>query len=298
MLIKFPVISKAFPTYKYWVKQEQFVRAMFINPAKNIIAGLKWIIIASLILILILGTCVYLLFKAWLAEKRASVIKDDFINNITHELKTPIATIAAAVEAMQSFDVLDNKEKTTRYLKHAYTQTEKLNSLVNKVLNISFYSQHNAAINKESIIVTEILNSLNQSLLVANSNKNLEFKIINKLKNDELKADSSLFNEAMINILQNAINYSNYKITITITINQIDNFIQITIADNGWGINKNDIPFLYDKFFRAASKNHAVKGHGLGLYHVKQIMLMHNGSINITSKINIGTTIILKFPIL
>jgi two-component system, OmpR family, phosphate regulon sensor histidine kinase PhoR len=294
---RFPIITKSFPTYKWWVKDEQFIRGLFAEPAPYIIARLKWMIVTSIALVLLAGCCVYFLFKAWMKEKRLSVIKDDFINNITHELKTPVATIAAAVEALSDFNVLEDPDKTKRYLKHSVNEVKKLNELVNKVLNVSLYENQQLHLVYESIPVGEALKEIMDTFLLIERQKKIDFTLHNCTPVDIINADKTYFNEAINNVIQNAIKYADDVVAITISCKKINNTFEIAIADNGWGIAAKDLPFIFDKFYRGIRKNHLVKGHGLGLYHVKHIMEMHKGSIDIAGKKEKGTIVYLRWPV-
>ena len=270
---------------------------MFIAPNQYIITKLKWMIVASIALILLVASCIYFLFKAWMKEKKLSVIKDDFINNITHELKTPVATISAAVEAMNDFGVLEDKEKAMRYLKHSANELTKLNELINKVLNVSLYENKKMNIACENIPVCDQLKKIAGELQFAAPAKMVDIKFENCNDSTVVKADKSSFVQSVSNIIQNAIKYSDDKVSITIRCQKSEAFFEIAISDNGWGIDASDLPFVFDKFYRGIRKDHLVKGHGLGLYHVKQIMEMHRGSIVITRKKEKGVTVYLRWPL-
>ena len=294
---KFTLLTKSYPTFKYWVKEEKYLRGLFADPAQYIISRMKWMIVASVALVVLAGGCGYLLFKAWMKEKKLSVIKDDFINNVTHELKTPVATIAAAVEALSDFDVLEDKEKSRRYLKHSATELTKLNELINRVLNVSLYENKKLSIVYEPILVYSALKDITDGLQLAAQPKRATIRFESCSDKDILRADRSCFTQSVSNIVQNAIKYSGDPVNITMRCQQADTIFEIVITDNGWGIEPHDLPFIFDKFYRGIRKDHLVKGHGLGLYHVKQIMEMHKGSIEITSKNGTGTTVYLRWPI-
>ncbi len=294
---KSPLITKPYLTYKWWDKDEKYVRCIFINPAEYILSKMKWMIFASIALVLLAGCCGYLLFKAWMKEKKLSKIKDDFINNITHELKTPVATISAAVEALSDFNVLEDKNKAQRYLKHSAIELNRLNDLMNKVLNISLSENKIPDIRIETISIPEALKQITDGLQLAAQPKQVDFEFHYGNDNYTIKADKLYFTETISNVVQNAIKYAGEHVNIKICCQSSGEKLEIAISDNGWGINNQDIPFVFDKFYRGIRKDHLVKGHGLGLYHVKQIMEMHKGTISINSKKEKGTTVYLRWPI-
>jgi two-component system, OmpR family, phosphate regulon sensor histidine kinase PhoR len=293
---KFPLVTGFYKTYKWWQKDEKYVRAMFANPSKYILSKMRWMIIASIVLLLLTSCYGYLLFNAWRKEKKLSVIKDDFINNITHELKTPVATISAAVEALSDFNVLEDKSKAQRYLKHSANELTKLNDLINRVLNISFYESNQQKISRENVDVIHLLKELTESLKLAAQPDQIHIEMKNCPADCVINTDKIFFTQCVSNILQNAVKYADEKVCIAISCNKSATSFELVIEDNGWGIDSKDLPYVFDKFYRGIRKDHLVKGHGLGLYHVKQMMEMQKGSIFITSKKDKGTAVHLKWP--
>lgn len=293
---EFPFITPAYPTYKWWAKEQKYVRGLFKNPAQYIITKMKWMILTSILLVLLAGYWGYSLLNAWLKEKKLSVIKDDFINNITHELKTPVATISAAVEALSDFNVLEDRSKTQKYLRHSANELTKLDDLINKILNISLYENQQIAINYAVIPVARELRNVADGLQVAAQPKNVSIQFNQCADDCAVTCDKELFIQCISNVLHNSIKYSGETTHIEINCQKSEGVIEISISDDGWGIDSSDIPFVFDKFYRGLRKDHLVKGHGLGLYNVKKIIEMHQGSIAITSKKNKGTTVYLRWP--
>lgn len=292
----FPFTTSPYPTYKWWVKDEKYVSGLFMNPARYIITKMKWMIITSIALVLLAGYWGYLLFNAWNKEKKLSVIKDDFINNITHELKTPVTTISAAVEALSDSSVLEDKSKTQRYLRHSANELTKLDELINRILNISLFENQQIAINYEAIPVSRVLRNVADGLQVAAQHKKVSIQFNQCTDDCTVTADKELFIQCIGNILQNSIKYSGETIHININCHKSEGLFEISISDDGWGIDSSDLPFVFDKFYRGVRKDHLVKGHGLGLYNIKKIMEIHKGSIAINSKKNRGTTVYLRWP--
>ena len=290
---KYPVITRSYPTYKWWSKEEQFVRGLFVNPDWYVFSQLKWIITAAVFMVLITAFCIYVLFKKWQEEKKAAAVKDDFVNNITHELKTPVATVTAAIEALTLFNETGDKEKTTKYLSYSSSELSKLNSLINKILDVSLYNKKGVPLQKEPVDIAATITTVSSTF--NGHSKNIQFIFNRPQQIPAIVADPFYFTQAITNIFQNAVNYCGEAVTITTSVETAADTISIIINDTGPGISKNDLPFIYDQFYRGPTKNHQVKGHGLGLYFVKKIMEAHGGSIHIQSD-KTGTKVTLTWP--
>ncbi|MDE1192361.1 MAG: HAMP domain-containing sensor histidine kinase [Arachidicoccus sp.] len=288
------VITNALPTYTWNTKSKTHVRAIFNNPFSYVISQMKWIFISSVLLIILVGTCMYLLAKALLREKQLSAMKNDFINNMTHEFKTPIATVSAAVEALSDFDV--NAEKSRRYLDLSKNELQRLNGLVNNILNITLYENASKELNKTIVNIKETIDDIMNALMLQ-SVKKIHYSFESHSETQAINADKELFNQALRNILDNSIKYAKDEVNILITCLQKDDFIEIIISDNGIGISSSALPKIFDKFYREPGKGHSVKGHGLGLNYVKEIIEMHSGTVEVKSIKEKGTIVFLKLPL-
>ncbi|MCX3264898.1 sensor histidine kinase [Pedobacter agri] len=292
----YPVITKSFATYRY-TDNQRFVRAMFKSPSSYIVSRIGLILFSSLAMILVISGCMILILKSLFREKRLSAIKNDFISNITHEFKTPIATVLVAIEALKDKAVLADEEKTRRYLAHAKTETERLNLLVDKVMNLSIYQDESMVIKKENIHFDEIIEGLIK-LHQLSEHKQISIDYENKSGVSIVNADKIQFQHAINNVLDNALKYSKAAVKLKVSISLKDNFLVIRLQDDGIGIAEQEISLVFEKFYRVGTgNNHLVKGHGLGLSYVKQIMEQHAGWVRIESKPEYGTTLILGWPI-
>jgi two-component system, OmpR family, phosphate regulon sensor histidine kinase PhoR len=296
LLASYPVITKSYPTYKL-IEDNHYVRALFTSPSAYIMGKMTAVFISSLLLVLSVCACIILLFKLWSREKRLSAIKNDFINNITHEFKTPIATVSAAVEAMADFDVLENKEKTNRYLSHAKQELQRLTSLVDKVLSISCYENKLLRLQFEVIHFEDLIMAIIQTHHVARVKK-IDYQLTNNSALTTISADKIQFHHAINNIIDNAIKYSGESLLLQINCSIKGQYLLISIADNGIGLQATDIPLVFEKFYRVKNQqNQFIKGHGLGLSYVKAIMEQHGGWCLLKSRQQAGVEISLAWPI-
>lgn len=272
---KFSVASKS--TY---LKDGQAFKLYYSNPNFEALKRSFGGIFLSLILSLLIISCLFYLLKIINQQKELATIKNDLISNITHEFKTPIATVATAIEAIENFNVLDDKEKTQKYLALSSIQLKKLHQMVEKLLETATLDSEQLLLKKETIDVVEMTERIvNKHQLLANK-KELVFS--SNLQPIYLNIDVFHFENVISNLIDNAIKYGGKSIEINI--NSILKSTEITIADDGNGIEKNQQEKIFDKFYRVPKGNtHDVKGFGIGLYYCKKIIEKHRGIITLSS---------------
>lgn len=246
-------------------------------------------------MIIIAVICLYYLFRIIYKQKQVAEIKNDFISNITHELKTPVSILMATNEALIKFNGVDDKEKTTRYLAINKDELNKLHRMLDRIIN-SVKQESNEHLIEYNFIninatITEVINrfsGLDQvQVHFSNDNKDTLF-----LTNKEA------FETIVVNLIDNAIKYSD-KICKQVWVNslQSEKGVTIFIKDNGIGIEKKYLPLVFDKFYRVPHGNlHDVKGYGLGLSYVKQLIESLHGHIDVKSEFNNGSEFTFNIP--
>lgn len=268
------------------------LKLYFSNEKMVILNRIFGSILLSTLLILAVILCLFYLLNIIKHQKQLAEVKNDLISNITHEFKTPIATIGVALESINSFDVINDKAKTKEYITMSSNQLEKLNVMVEKLLETATLDSDNLILQKEIINLFELLTVLTNRYQTQYPNKAINSMLV---KEDIIvKADPFHFENALNNLLDNAIKYGGDKITVsTKTENQ---YCIITISDNGNTISKEDKTRVFEKFYRIPKGNtHNVKGFGIGLYYTKTIIDKHNGTIQLNLS-NDLTTFKIKFP--
>jgi signal transduction histidine kinase len=244
------------------------------------------------LLILILAFCyiINMIRKMYALDE----MKTDFTNNITHELKTPIAIAYAANDALLNFNGNSNKEKIKKYLTISQEQLQILTRLVEQILSLSMERRKSMKLVMETINVRYVVEKLvaNQKI---NKRKEVQFNI--DIPADfTICADNLHFNNIINNLIDNAIKYSNDELSINIKTYSDGSRKMISISDTGIGIAKDQQQFIFDKFYRVPHGNiHQVKGYGLGLFYVKSMMEKFNGEISMKSELGKGTTFTLCF---
>ncbi len=250
----------------------------FTNETKTLLRDSFISILLSLLLSTsIIASLIYLL-KTIYKQKQLAEVKNDLINNITHEFKTPIATISTALEAMKSFNALDDKVKSKKYISIANSQVSKLNLMVEKILETATLNHEELAMNKQPVNLVNLIEEVIGKYKFMNLDKTFTFK--SSIENAVLNLDRFHFENALGNIIDNALKYGGK--TITIELNSAKNSTIILIKDNGNGIDKSQKEKVFEQFYRIPMGNtHNVKGFGIGLYYTKKIIEKHGGTISI-----------------
>ena len=234
----------------------------------------------------------------FLRQKKVSKIKSDFINNMTHEFKTPIATIKLALDAINNDKIKNDMTKREKYLKMIRDENERMNSQVENVLRISQLERKENILKKSYCDVHEIIKKAISHLNLLLDERNVDVSINFSATNSKLEISKENFFNVFVNILENAIKYSSEKPRIRIESSDLEGYLLIQINDNGIGMSSNVKDKIFDKFYRETKGNiHNVKGHGLGLSYVKKILDLHNGTIYVDSKVGIGSNFSISLPI-
>jgi two-component system phosphate regulon sensor histidine kinase PhoR len=248
------------------------------------------IFLSLLLSISIIASLIYLL-KTIYKQKQLAEVKNDLLSNITHEFKTPIATISTVLEAMKNFNVLDDKVKSEKYLAMANSQVIKLNEMVEKILETATLNQESLSLTKSAVNLPELLNNVIEKYQLINTDKTFNYK--RNVENIVLNLDKFHIENAIGNIIDNAIKYGGN--IISVEINSVRNGVEIFIKDNGNGIQKNQKEKVFEQFYRIPTGNtHNVKGFGIGLYYAKSIVEKHGGSIDIIYDKNNNTLFKIK----
>ena len=223
-------------------------------------------------------------------QKQLAEVKNDLISNITHEFKTPLATIGAAVEGIQTFNEANDPEKNKRYAKISEVQVHKLTGMVEKLLETATLDSEQLQLNKEPTDLVALLqNTTNKEAFLA-SGKNLLFTT----NESELMHDIDVFHfeNALNNLIDNAIKYGGN--IIEMSLKRTTGNIEITISDGGNGLTTAESKQIFEKFYRVPKGNtHDVKGFGIGLYYTKKIVEKHDGTISVSVK---PTTFTIQLP--
>ncbi|MSP84239.1 MAG: HAMP domain-containing histidine kinase [Flavobacteriaceae bacterium] len=271
----------------------------FPHKKKFLFSELLGITVLSIIFTLIIIIAYSSALNQLIRQRQISEIKTDFINNMTHEFKTPIATINLALDAIKNPKIIDDKEKVHRYLKMIRDENKRMHAQVENVLRISKLEKRELNINKESNNIHEIIDeALEHVNLIIENRQGSITKHFDANRTTVLLNDVH-FTNVLVNILDNAIKYSPEIPVIEIYTENVKDFVIIKIKDQGAGMTKVAQKRIFEKFYREHTGDlHNVKGHGLGLSYVKRIIEDHNGEVYVESEKGKGSTFIIKLPLI
>ena len=275
---------------KYRVNND-IIYYVFISPLTgNILREMGGVIITSALIALVLTFGFWYLLHVIARQRTIEEMKDDFTNNMTHELKTPIAIAYAANDSLLHFPDPKDEERTKKYLTAALDQLSKLSGLVESILALSMERRKNMTMAKEKIDLKEFLtNIMEQQKLKAD--KPCEI-VLECQKDATVEADPTHFSNVIGNLIDNSIKYSGDSVSIIIKADANG----VSVADNGIGIPEKSLPEIWSKFYRVPHGNRsAVRGYGIGLFYVKSIIDKHGWSIGVDSKLGKGSKFIIKF---
>lgn len=284
-----------------WKNDGHYFTVLFPNVSSTSIAVSKtdfypWFYLVVLLLLLFLFFVFTL--NVILKQKRLSEVKTDFINNMTHELKTPISTIGLSSELLLRGDFKEDPDRLHRYAEIIYKENKRLENQVERVLNVAKLDREKLTLKKESCSIHDLILEAKESFDINQTDKGGEIELLLDAQRETLMMDEVHITNVIYNLLDNAVKYCNTVPHIDIRTWDDGQFFYLTITDNGIGMKREDLKMIFDKFYRVPTGNlHDVKGFGLGLYYVKLIVEEHGGTIQVKSQLGKGTTFSLKFPL-
>lgn len=282
--------SVYFPKHKNLI---YYFAIRFPNENTYLFSSLKFWFVLSFALIIILLVYVYSIYTI-IQQKKYSELQRDFINNMTHEFKTPLSSILLSSNYLQKQEVIKSDEKLEKYTSIIINQSNKLNHHIEKILNIAKSDNSPLALVKDEISILPILKNVIENMQL----KNETLKVtIDSEKDYKIVADEFHFTNIIHNLIDNSIKYCEGNSEINIAIKKEKNYLNLSFSDNGIGIATKNLNFIFDKFYRIPSiKSNEVNGFGLGLYYVKKICSQHNWKISAENNSSKGITITIKIP--
>jgi two-component system, OmpR family, phosphate regulon sensor histidine kinase PhoR len=259
---------------------------------------MRWMIFGMIFFTLIIISAFYVTVSTLLRQKKLSEIKNDFINNMTHEFKTPLATISLAVDAMRNEKVVQDREKSAYFSGIIKEENRRMNKQVETILQAALIDRQELQLKKQPLHVNEVIRRVMDNFKL--QLEEIHAQVIWQLEEgyDLADADEVHFTNLISNLIDNAIKYSREKLVIRIQTHRTGKNISIRMEDNGIGMSKETQRRIFEKFYRAHTGNvHNVKGFGLGLSYVKSVVDAHGGRIKVDSTIGKGTAFVLEIPL-
>ncbi len=272
-------------------------QASFEAPTSFLMRKIAPQVLLSLLLVAFTSISFLFLYRNLLAQRRLTLMKNDFISNITHELKTPIATVNVAIEALRNFDALQSPERTKEYLDISASELQRLSLLVDKVLKLSMFENKDIELQKSHFNLKELVEEVMHSMrLQFQKNKaTISFKTAGEPFH--IHADRLHITSVIYNLLDNALKYGGSKPEIKVELAAIPQEFKLRVEDNGIGISPEYANKVFEKFFRVPSgDHHNIKGYGLGLSYAAHVVHQHGGSISVESQPGKGSAFTIKLP--
>jgi two-component system phosphate regulon sensor histidine kinase PhoR len=286
-------------TLSMFYRDESYhVKLIFPGFQKTLISNVwGWLILSFSFLLVIIFCFCFIIFAVY-RQKRLSEMKTDFINNMTHEFKTPISTITLASEVLVNSNKDTAIEKIHRYSKIIYDENLRMRSQVDKVLQMAQYDRKNFEISKELLDIHELIQQSVNNFCLEDNNNAADVVLDLKAKNYNIYADSMHMVNIIKNLVDNAFKYSPKDPKIEVSTYDKDGHLVIVVKDNGIGISEKYQKYVFDRFYRVPTGDvHDVQGSGIGLYYVKTMVEAHSGTINLESEPGVGSKFEVVLPI-
>lgn len=268
-----------------------------IDPVKAVLSEMKLVLVASVVFMFIIIYSFVFTINSLVRQGKLSQMKSDFINNMTHELKTPITTISLATEALLDRNVEVAPEKVHNMSRLISKENDRLKSQVERVLQMERLDRNKIKLDQQEVSLNAFLEEILQNVSIQVESKQGTITWSLKAENDMVLIDELHIGNVIYNLIDNAIKYSVGRIEIFVNAYSYGDSIFVDIEDKGMGIPKDLQPRIFERFYRVPTGNlHDVKGFGLGLSYVKEMMNLHNGDVRVSSRVGKGSTFTLIFP--
>ena len=268
------------------------------NYKKLVFQQSYWDLIGAIVFTLFIMFAFFITLRTMLNQRNLNEIKTDFINNMTHEFKTPLATIGLAVDALNNEKVIANPEKTQYFKGIIKEENKRMNKHVETILQAAALEKQDLSLKKTELSAHQLLQAVTNNYDLVLKEKNGTIKLNLQAKNDIIWADETHFTNLINNLMDNAIKYSKDQPEISITTHSSPKFFVLKIDDNGIGMSRETVKRIFEKFYRAHTGNiHNVKGFGLGMSYVKTIIEEHKGKIKVDSTLGKGSSFIVEVPL-
>lgn len=270
------------------------------NIKSLVLKDLRWRIATSVLFTIIILAAFYLTVRTMLRQKKLGEIKNDFINNMTHEFKTPIATISLAVDAMRNEKVISDRTKLSYFSGIIKEENQRMNRQVETILKASQLEKQEVDLNLKPVNVHKIIRDVVDNFALQLESKSGKVDLMLNATNDLIEADEVHFSNLVNNLVDNAVKYArdNTPPHIRLSTQSGSKFFTLRIEDNGIGMNRDTVKRIFERFYRAHTGNmHNVKGFGLGLSYVKTMVEAHHGEIKAESTLGKGSVFTIDIPL-
>lgn len=277
-----------------------FESLIIVVPNVNLflLSALRWVILGAVLFIIVVLAAFFITIRSLINQKKLSEIKSDFINNMTHELKTPLSTISLAVDALKTAKVQSDAKAVDYFSNIIKEENVRMNKHVETILQTAQLEKKEYELNKQEVDLHDLILGVLDSFKLQIDSKPNQVQTFLEAKQTITLADEEHLLHLFSNLIDNAIKYSKESIDITIYTKNINGKFMFTIEDKGIGMTADTLKHIFEKFYRAHSGNiHNVKGFGLGMSYVKWVVDIHKGNIEVQSELNKGTRVEVSLPL-
>jgi|WetSurMetagenome_2_1015567.scaffolds.fasta_scaffold112174_2 two-component system, OmpR family, phosphate regulon sensor histidine kinase PhoR len=274
--------------------QDRVLQLVLLNPLKTIFAQMTGMLVLSLLLCLFCIYCLYILQRTLARQKKLAQSKNDFYNQVSHELKRPISVVYQAIDSLLNSKAIENVERRTRYMELSMVELQRMTSKIDMILTMSMVEEGVFKLNMSDFKPNDLFEELKERHQVGIS-KSFELIVRNELLRPTIYADKDHLFQCLSNLIENSIKYSGESVLILSRLFETEDSIGISIRDNGLGIHEKDFDRIFEKFERANpdKKSH---GYGIGLSYVRQIIEMHGGTIDVKSVLGLWSEFTILIP--
>jgi len=282
-----------------------FIQSNFFTNANGVVINnyrwyLFWKLLPQCLFVLILlvltAAAFWIAFRSLRSQIKLSLMKDDFISNMSHELKTPIATVKVALEALNNYNIIDDAKLSREYLGMAASEMDRLELLATRVLNTTLLESGKIYLQQESYDLKKLVEDALQIMQLKFHKLGATVSFEASGSNFHIPMDRLHMQGVLVNLLDNSLKYGTGNINIHISLAENNGAVQLALTDNGPGIPEEYKEKIFEKFFRVPTGNrHNIKGYGLGLSYAAQVMRQHNGKINVNNITEGGCVFTLTF---
>jgi two-component system, OmpR family, phosphate regulon sensor histidine kinase PhoR len=298
-LEKLNVYTNALVTERAQMNPMHAYTAIFPDIRLGIMQQIAPQILFSIFLTTMIILSFLLVYRNLRAQQKLNELKNDFISNVTHELKTPVATVSVALEALKDFNALNNRDRAQEYLSIAQNELNRLTLMTDKILKASVFEKNGISFTTEKVKLDAIIQQVLDSMKLVFERRNVQVNYTSTGKELSLKGSAVHLTNVIYNLVDNAVKYGKDQGSIDIQLTQSSNELILTIRDTGIGIAKAYQKRIFEKFFRVPSGDiHNVKGYGLGLNYVSNVVKSHKGKIDVESEEGKGSLFTITLPVM
>lgn len=280
------------------ITNEEYLNVIVPHQRALILREITWFIAGAILFTLIITAAFFLTIRALMRQKKLSEIKSDFINNMTHEFKTPLATISLAVDALRNEKVISDRQKSEYFTSIIKDENKRMNKQVETILQAALLDKQEVHLNLKKLSAHQMIQAAVNNIRLPLEEKGGSITVELEAPRDMVMADEVHFTNLINSMLDNALKYSSEQPFIRIHTSNSNQILRIRIEDNGIGMSKETLSRIFEKFYRAHTGNiHNVKGFGLGLSYVKTMVEAHKGNIRAESILGKGSTFIVQMPL-